>query len=74
MAQYEVKDTRVIRGMTEAGTPTVEYRVWIETKHGATGQMSIPESEWTKQNIKKVLKDYAVNLDLAFSLTDEERE
>lgn len=68
---YKVTDTQQIRQMSRGGTMQTVYRVSIQTDTGASGDIDIPEREWTKDKLGQTLTEFANTLDMAFNLAGQ---
>lgn len=67
---YRVTDTREMSTMTPAGSVVQTYRVWLVTDRGATGTVDVPKDKWNKEALPSILEAKAVELDLAFAVTE----
>ena len=65
---YTVTDVMERIRFTTGGREVKHYDISIVTALGATGTISVPEVEYTKENIPKLLEDLRGKLDVAFEL------
>ena len=68
---YKVTDSQKIQSITPAGNPTSFYRVWLATEKGASGYVDVPAEKWKKDVLEATLQEFADELDLAFSVSQE---
>jgi len=67
---YKVTDTRQVDQMTQAGSVVKTYRVWLVTSKGAAGQVDVPLDKWNPEDLPGILEAKAVELDLAFTVSE----